>query len=117
MIYRDRDDQPGDREARESMTTCGYSVIGLIFAIILGASLLLLTVAAGLQTMPRGAPTLGACSVVISAACHRPDGDKDAASKRVKWGVLHVQNYHIVDGHCCFSSWDVDRPIENERYE
>ena len=33
-------------------------------------------------------PIAGPCSAAISAACHRPEEDVDAATKPVMWGTV-----------------------------
>ena len=58
---------------------------------------------------------MGSCSAAISAACHRPADDKNAALEAVKWGVLESGDNGRV-GHCCLSSFEVREPIKGQRY-
>ena len=57
----------------------------------------------------------GNCSAAINAACHPPDGEKDAGSTLVKWGeVMVIEGGEGNQGgeykHCSFSSGDVGLP-------
>jgi hypothetical protein len=60
-------------------------------------------------------PIVGSCSAAISAACHRPADDEDAALEAVKWGVVEREDTGGV-GHCCLSSFEVREPVEGARY-
>jgi len=93
------------------------------------------------EVLPRG----GSCSAIISAACHGPVGDVDAAFEPVQWGELRSvplldrhepQNtdayqqdaehicgdtvFEVMDsnqpGHCCFTTYDVAHPTTNRCY-
>lgn len=103
------------------LTTCGYSNIGLVFVLGLGSLLVLCLVGLGLRRFNVDVPLAGSCSIAISAACHQPEADADAAFKPVKWGV--VSSYEVKTrfkgrdvGHGCFTSLDVTRPVEGELY-
>lgn len=93
-----------------SETTCGYSPIAVVFTIILGALILLVTIGMSLRTMKTAIPLGGPCSAVISAACHAPEGDEDAALKLVRWGA--VGGTHRV----CVTSWPVETPEIGRTY-
>ncbi len=64
----------------------------------------------------------GGSSVVIAAACHRPEADEDACLKPVKWGVptksLAKGGGGEGDGygHCCITSEEVEMPVEGQWY-
>ena len=96
----------------QTISAIGYSCIAIITVIFLGAILLLLEVLNGFR-VHRGMPLAGSCSAAISAACHRPEQDVDAATKPVMWGVVSSKNGV---GHCCFTSLEVSRPIPGELY-
>ncbi|UPL01891.1 hypothetical protein LCI18_012825 [Fusarium solani-melongenae] len=85
-------------------TTCGYSPIAIVFTIILGALILLITVGMSLKPMTTAIPVGGPCSAVISSACHAPEGDGDAALKLVRWGAVGGTN------KLCVTSWPVEPP-------
>jgi hypothetical protein len=42
----------------------------------------------GFRRYKGGMPLSATCSVIISAACHRPDGDKEAHLFPVQWGAV-----------------------------
>ncbi|WAO95319.1 Hypothetical protein NCS54_01293200 [Fusarium falciforme] len=91
-------------------TTCGYSPIAIVFTIILGALILLITVGMSLRPMTTAIPVGGPCSAVISAACHAPEGDEDAALKLVRWGAVGGTN------KLCVTSWPVKPPEVGRLY-
>ena len=104
-------DDPGSG----SVSTCGYSVPAIILAMILGILMLLALVMTGHRKLDNGIPLVGSCSLAISAACHRPPGDQDAAFKPVKWGaVRHGTNQG--PGHCCITTCNVEPPIPGQYY-
>ncbi|KAF6232072.1 hypothetical protein HO173_009666 [Letharia columbiana] len=112
-------DSAGVEVAGEGVSTCGYSPIALIFVIILGSIVVLLGIAFGFRKARVGMPHAGSCSAVISAACHPPEADVDASSKRVMWGVVAKESFKYRGksvGHCSFTSLKVEAPIVGERY-
>ena len=97
----------------DSFASVGYSPIGMITVILLSGLILFFLNLIGFRKYPDGLPLAGTCSAAISAACHRPQDDLDAALKPVMWGAVK----HDDDvGHCCFTSQDVTAPIEWQRY-
>ena len=94
------------------LSVIGYSCIAIITVIFLGAIMILLGVLNGFRRHG-GMPLAGSCSAAISAACHRPEEDVDAATKPVMWGVVSSENGV---GHCCFTSFEVSRPVPGEHY-
>lgn len=61
------------------------------------------------------------CSAAISAACHPPESDTDAAEKPVMWGEVQRENSMGGDGderyrYCSFSSQEVIEVSPLERY-
>ncbi|KAH7141569.1 hypothetical protein B0J13DRAFT_637349, partial [Dactylonectria estremocensis] len=97
-------------------TTCGYSPIAIIFSIGLGSLILLITVGWSLRTMKAAIPLGGTCSAVVSAACHRPEGDEYAASELVKWGVVPGRNGGRWD-HCSVTSWPAEALERGRLYQ
>lgn len=64
-------------------------------------------------------PLAGLCSAAISAACHPPKDDLNAALGLVKWGETMTSPEWMMDqsggaddreGHCSFTSFDTERP-------
>ena len=95
-----------------TLSNIGYSCIAIITAIFIGTVVMLLGLLNGFR-WHQGMPLAGSCSAAISAACHRPDEDVDAATKPVMWGVASSENGI---GHCCFTSFEVSRPVPGEHY-
>ena len=67
------------------------------------------------QRLVGGILTVGSNSLAISPACHALKGDKFAALKPLKWGVVRGAK-DGVPGHCCLSNLQVQRPAEGELY-
>ena len=95
------------------LSTCGFSPIAIITVIPLGVLVLLVAIANGFRKYKDGMPLAGNCSAAISAACHRPIEDADAAVLPVLWGAVKTEGRI---GHCCFTSFDVSAPVEGEPY-
>ena len=100
------------QDLKLTVSTIGYSCIAIITVICLGTTVILLEVLNRFR-VHRCMPLAGSCSAAISAACHRPEEDVDAATKPVMWGVVSSENDV---GHCCFASFEVSRPIPNTPY-
>ncbi|KAF2797901.1 hypothetical protein K505DRAFT_322270 [Melanomma pulvis-pyrius CBS 109.77] len=101
-----------------SVCACGYSTRSLaVFTVVF-----LLLVFAVLYAILRAdlkvyIPPAQHCSAVISAACHPPVGDADAALKRVRWGVVRRREEEETGTqHCSFTSWDVEMPRDGVVY-
>ena len=101
----------GVEDAKGSISTIGYSCIAIITVIILGAVVIVIGIMNGFRRYRAGMPLVGSCSAAISAACHRPDGDVDAATKRVMWGPVGEEDEHG-SRHHCFTSWEIETPVE-----
>ena len=94
-------------------TQIGYSCIAIIIAIFFGSIVVLLIILNGFRRYKPGIPLVGSCSAAISAACHQPKDDSDAAIKPLMWGVVSTKDGV---GHCCFTSFEVTPPVEGELY-
>ena len=97
-----------------TISTCGYSPGAIALTMIVGTVIVLATIATGLRKYPAGMPLSATCSGAISAACHPPADDVDAAFLPVQWGVVSSRNGV---GHCSFSSQLVAPPIPGRRYD
>ena len=99
-----------------SFSSCGYSAYALAVTIIFGSAMVLALIANGFRHFD---PTImrlaGSCSLAISAACHRPPEDREASFLPVQWGAVSHDSAEG-PGHCCFTSFDIERPIEGHRY-
>ena len=112
-------DPTGVEVTEESFSTCGYSIIAIIFVIGFGSILPLIAIAHGFRRYSSGMPFAANCSAAISAACHPPEGDTDAASKPLQWGVtgeVVETNAGEIIGHCSFTSLEVTAPVEGQLY-
>ena len=113
-FYQDGD-SPTPTLSDDSFLGCGYSASALIAVIILGSIMVLVLIGNAFRRLDGGIPLVGSCSLAISAACHRPPADKDAAYLPVQWGVV-TQPSGCEPGHCCFTSFEVEPPIVGQLY-
>ena len=112
-------DPTGAEDTSQSISTCGYSNIAIIFVISFGSILPLIAIVYGFRRYPSGMPLAASCSAAISAACHPPEADIDAASKPLQWGVtgeVVETNAGRKVGHCSFTSLEVTAPVEGQLY-
>ncbi|KAG8534322.1 uncharacterized protein KY384_001166 [Bacidia gigantensis] len=112
-------------EADNRVITIGYSCIAIITTIILGSFTILAGILMGFRKYRGGMPLAGSCSAAISAACHQPSSDADAAGKTLLWGVPEdaakdmASNGSMTNtgvGHCCFTSLPALPPVEGQLY-
>lgn len=103
----------GDFDASQSILTCGFSCIALIFLIGIGWLVFITGVGMGLRRYQGGMPLAGSCSAALSAACHRLQDEPDVALVPVKWGVTNIENGV---GHCALSGRYVSPPITSRLY-
>lgn len=104
-----------DAELQESTFGLGFGVQPIILDIALGSLMLFVLVGMGFRKLRGKVPLANSNSLAISAACHRPEEDKNAAVKGVMWGeVLTGSDGEI--GHCSFTSMDVTAPVEGKLY-
>ncbi|KAI5369857.1 hypothetical protein Slin15195_G007350 [Septoria linicola] len=75
----------------DDISQVGYSCAPILGSILIGAALLLGALAAGFTRFRTDMPVAGSCSLAISAACHAPNSDQDAAYLPVMWGETVVQ--------------------------
>ncbi|GME48760.1 uncharacterized protein LTHEOB_7249 [Neofusicoccum parvum] len=97
----------------ESITTCGFSPIGMMLTSIVAACLILAVFALGLRQLGSQIPFAGSCSAAISAACHAQGEISETAP--LKWGAVPSIELGSV-GHCAFSSGEVQEPVPGNAY-
>lgn len=102
-------------DTENSIISCGFSPIGMIFTSIVGASLFLSALAFGyFKHFDCDMPLAGSCSAAIAAACHPPE-DGSNYLKPLKWGVVPCNdddsNSEKVAAHISFSSGEVMEPV------
>lgn len=97
----------------KTLSSCGYSPIAIITAIPLGSILVLIVLLNGCRRYKSNMPLAGSCNAAISAACHRPQGDTEAAVLPLLWGAVSSENRI---GHRFFTSFEVSPPVEGMAY-
>ena len=106
----------------ESISTCGYSCISIIFVLIVGSLVPIGVFVPSLHKHKEFMPPAGSCSAAIAAACHPPKYEKNASTLPIKWGDVGGRIYDYASGekgvirHCSFSSGEVGPPVEGELY-
>ncbi|KIW02250.1 uncharacterized protein PV09_06402 [Verruconis gallopava] len=99
--------------------TCGYSLIPMIFVLIIAVVMLLVLIVLGVQKFKTSMPVAASNSLAIAAACHLTDDEfnsGDAARKKLKWGAVRSSGKGNEVGHCCFSSLPVEQPKVSALY-
>lgn len=103
----------------ETVSTCGFSPIAMLFVLIVGTLFLLAGTALGFRKYKGIIPNAGSCSAAISAACHPPEGDDKASRKALMWGEVSSETDHEPRqraGHASFTSFQVEPPVEGRWY-
>lgn len=93
-------DSKGNLINATSIASCGFSPSAMIAVMISGAAVIGVTIWIGRRKLDSTMPLVGSCSAAISASCHPPDWDVDAAMKAVQYGVLLDQG----EARACFTS-------------
>jgi hypothetical protein len=116
--YRGEQIQPTSAEAGGAYPefTVGVSYIGVFFAIILAGSMVLALLINGFRRYNPNMPLAGSCSAAISAACHPPPDDTDAALSAIGWGVIESDSQSSPFGHCCFTNHKAEAPVVGALY-
>ena len=112
-------DSTGSEVSGLGTSTCGYSPMAMIFVIILGSIVVLLGICFGFRKSRGGMPLAGSCSAAISTAYHPPEGDANASTKRIMWGVVAEDSSQYEGesvGHCSFTSSTVEAPVVGKWY-
>ncbi|KAK0862416.1 hypothetical protein LTS02_007174 [Friedmanniomyces endolithicus] len=95
----------------------GYSLLAIIFALVVGGMLILGIVAMSCRTLESGMPLAASCSLAISAACHPNAGDEDAALKSIMYGVETAGQLDEKGcRHAAFSSRKVEHLADGVTY-
>lgn len=103
------------RDDSETVTSCGWSPLGVVFVIVAGVIMIAFLLASGWRRLRFGGiPVAGSCSAAISAACHPGTYEKDAWKMPLRWGV--VPEPKVEPRHCSFSSKPVEKPVEGQLY-
>ncbi|CAG7928561.1 unnamed protein product [Penicillium olsonii] len=98
------------------MVTCGVSTVPLVLGILLAVFIFLCVAVISFRKFQDSKMPLAlGMSVVVSAACHPPSDDLDAAYKPVQWGVIEADP-DAPFLHCTFTSQNVMEPEEGVQY-
>lgn len=97
------------------VTSIGFSPLPIILSFIAACLMLIVLVYVGTLKLKPGMSVAGNNSLAISAACHRPAEDTDAATKPLMWGATKHEN-DSGPGHCCFTSFEVETPLDGHTY-
>ena len=89
-------DQSSVVDESRTISTCNLSPIAMMFTLSLAGLAFVLLIGLGFTRFPTRMPLAGNCSLAISAACHPPVGDENAALKPIMWG--EVSFYAADDG-------------------
>ena len=106
-------DESGQIDPTQAISTCGYSCIAIITVLFAGSLLLTLGFVNGFRRYQPGIPLAASCSVAISAACHPPADDMNAAFGDVQYGEVEAKTGVR---HCTFTSHAVTVPVAGEYY-
>jgi hypothetical protein len=111
----------GPRTFTSRISTCGYSPMAIVLTNVLGGLIIAGGLVLGNLRFPAGVPVAGTCSAIISAACHGPPEERDAALFPVQWGVVASEEQVTAEGevvrHCGFSSGPVEFPAVGGLYK
>ena len=115
LVRIDSYDPHHNLDPSTSFSSCGYSAYALVITMIVGSVMFLALLCNGFRRLDTRMPLVGSCSLAISAACHRPPDDDEASLLPVQWGAVSHETARR-PGHCCFTSFDVEQPIEGQKY-
>ena len=94
------------------ISSLGFSPIGLLCTTVAISALLLLYIGSLFYAPKLHAPAACGESIIISAACHPPAGEKDPHLKPVQWGVTNIREDGAAE--CSFSSEPVQLLTEGQ---
>jgi hypothetical protein len=97
------------------ISACGYSTLAIVLVMCMLLVMLVVLGLVGMQRLPTGIPLVGNCSWAISSACHDIAGERDAALKPLRWGVLDPGTADK-PGHCSITSREVQNLVEGQIY-
>ncbi|KAK0837876.1 hypothetical protein LTS02_017887 [Friedmanniomyces endolithicus] len=102
------------QDASNNLSKLGFSCGPILATTIVASVLLLAAPAFGLRKLVSHIPLASACSMALSAACHPPEDDVDAAYLTLRWGAVDDAIDSV--GHCCFTSQEVRDPRPGRLY-
>jgi hypothetical protein len=115
LVKIDVYDYRGVRAPDRDISACGYSALAIVLVMCMLLVMLVVLGLVGMQRLPTGIPLVGNCSWAISSACHDIAGERDAALKPLRWGVLDPGTADK-PGHCSITSREVQNHVEGQIY-
>lgn len=95
----------------------GYSLQGVVYSVLFGILIFVVSLAIGLRKRVSGLPLGPSNSLVLAAACHPPENDRYAARNQIQWGVVNSRTRARGEPyHCTISSRKVETPVEGRFY-
>lgn len=113
LVSIDVFNEHGILDPSNSILTCGFSCIALLFLVLMGWLVLAVGIAIGFRRYDGSMPLAGSCSAALSAACHPSLDECEVSMGPVRWGVVGVSQGV---GHCSLSGRDVCPPITFRSY-
>lgn len=129
-----------DTKASQFISGVGYSPLGMLCSVCVGAALLFLQILHALCPLDTSIPIHGNLSIAVSAACHPPQRERiqksehgqhlsphrsdrstetSISTKRLKWGAVsqaRVGSGINAVGHCSLAAKRVKKPIAGLLY-
>jgi hypothetical protein len=102
----------------EKVSACGYSAMAIVLSLFVSGAIILALLANGVRKLEPGMPLASSCSLAITAACHTPPGDEDAALLPLNYGVVIAEEPDNESNceHACFSSKEVTPLVDGHWY-
>ncbi|KAF4539552.1 uncharacterized protein LTHEOB_9941 [Lasiodiplodia theobromae] len=103
----------------------GSSNAAMLALAVCATGLIVVSMGLGWRTNRAGMPPVRFCSAVVAAACQRPAGEERAGEEALRWGeVVGLRGRGREEdggverevGRCCFTSGEVEEPVEGRRY-
>lgn len=103
-------------EPSHKLVGLAFSFLPFLCDMVLGSCMLLVLYGLALRRLRSNMPIAGSNSLAISGACHRPEGDINAATKPIMWGEVETRPADSEIGHCTFTSMEVTTPVNGKLY-
>jgi hypothetical protein len=108
---------PDSRDGQGLIYTCGWSPLAVLLVIVVGISMMCVTVGIGFRKLPTAMPVGANNSLVLAAACHPNKEEGDGLEyKKLKWGVVKSPGGNGQPGHCALSARDPPYPEAGQLY-
>lgn len=120
-------DLDGNRDPENFIMDVGYSPLGILCSVCVGAALILAQCLHALRPLNARIPIHGNQSMIISAACHPLAGERDKyrrlndsiAKRPLKWGAVtqpEIDEDPDAVGHCSLTAEPVELPVPGYKY-